>query len=183
MQTFLVKPAQLDSRRLNKQSVECYQISNVLLQKLGILPIKTKTDKYGKVKQVKAWHNHPAVLMWEGLEWPFRFYWQEIIMECERRRINTEKLSKHWLTFGDHLRRAKGLGTKGATFCNDSATIFTHQNNLYFKAPDLYPQYKYTLDFSQKRLPYLWWHNGRVDNPSLHTAITFYLKTNNVNLS
>jgi hypothetical protein len=58
MQTFLpsanatIAASMLDSKRLNKQILECYQILNVLSGK----------SKGG------GWRNHPAVLMWKGYE-------------------------------------------------------------------------------------------------------------------
>jgi len=60
----------LDSRRLNKQAVECVQILSNL--------------RYGG-----AWSNHPAVKMWKGSIWALEEYLSAIVDECRIRGIKT----------------------------------------------------------------------------------------------
>ena len=80
MQTFLpqsdyyVSAAILDSKRLNKQILECYQILNVLSGK----------------SPTGGWRNHPAVLMWKGFERGLWSYVQAMIAEAKSRGIKTE---------------------------------------------------------------------------------------------
>ena len=75
MQTFLPyanfgdSAAVLDSKRLGKQRVECFQILNILL---GLKPFS-------------RWKNHPAVLMWKGYENALKLYYNYIVKEWVRR--------------------------------------------------------------------------------------------------
>jgi len=64
----------LDSKRLNKQILECYQILNVLSGK----------------SPTGGWRNHPAVLMWKGYERGLWQYVQAMIREARNRGIRTE---------------------------------------------------------------------------------------------
>ena len=81
MQTFLphsnlILSAQaLDSKRLNKQILEAYQILNVLS---GNSP-------------TGGWRNHPAVLMWKGHEYSLRSYAYTMIGEARKRGIKVDK--------------------------------------------------------------------------------------------
>lgn len=77
MQTFILDKSftnsakLLDSVRLNKQSMECHQIYQVLLD------------------QSKAWANHPAVKMWNKNLVSFLSYCYSIAAECEFRGIKS----------------------------------------------------------------------------------------------
>ena len=81
MQTFLPSSNffevanMLDSKRLNKQILEGYQILNVLS---GQSP-------------TGAWRNHPAVKMWAGHELSLLTYIKVMIGEAKRRGIKTDK--------------------------------------------------------------------------------------------
>jgi hypothetical protein len=57
----------LDSKRLNKQILECSQIFKAL------------------TKQSIHWANHPTVLMWQSKEKPFLKYWHEMSFEYFKR--------------------------------------------------------------------------------------------------
>lgn len=80
MQTFLpssnftLVAQMLDSKRLNKQILEGYQILNVLS---GQSP-------------TGGWRNHPAVLMWKNHEGSLLTYIAEMIKEAKHRGINTQ---------------------------------------------------------------------------------------------
>ena len=84
MQTFLPSPNPvttarwLDSKRLNKQILECYQILNVLSGK----------------SPTGGWRNHPAVLMWKGYERGLWNYIQAMIQEAKNRGATTDFIDK-----------------------------------------------------------------------------------------
>lgn len=77
MQTFILdmdftKSAKLlDSARLNKQSMECHQIYQVLMG------------------QSQAWANHPVIKMWDKNVVSFLSYCYTIAIECDRRNIKS----------------------------------------------------------------------------------------------
>ena len=77
MQTFLPSTnfawaaQMLDSKRLNKQILEGYQILNVLS---GQSP-------------TGGWRNHPAVLMWKNHEGALLKYLDYMIIEAKQRNI------------------------------------------------------------------------------------------------
>lgn len=87
MQTFLphfdfsLCAQSLDSKRLNKQRVECKQIYNAL----------TNPDARG-------WVNHPAVRMWRGYERALLTYALAICVECDKRGIADNVHMKEWFT-------------------------------------------------------------------------------------
>lgn len=134
MQTFLpykdfVKSAQvLDSKRLNKQILEGYQILKVL----------NNPDPRA------AWRNHPAVKMWEGHEVALYLYIMAMAKEADLRGIKTDKNR-------DNIRVLKM-----ATFDNwgghwpkwflnketlDRLTE-SHRANLYRKDPEFYDNFR-----------------------------------------
>lgn len=137
MQTFLPHstPADcaeaLDSKRLNKQILEGYQILNVLS---GQSPSG-------------AWRNHPAVLMWKNAEWGLWNYIQACIVEANNRGIKTDK----------NVENLNTLKNKVSSSWSDAAPIFaktkeslnrviaTHRANLYTKDPIYYIKYKEAL--------------------------------------
>lgn len=86
MQTFLTHASFsetariLDSKRLNKQKVEAYQI---LLCNNRVLAHESLYGPYS-VPPV-AWRNHPAVLMWRYYDAALATYALKIIAECVRR--------------------------------------------------------------------------------------------------
>lgn len=77
MQTFLLdidfvtSATMLDSARLNKQSMECHQIYQVLLG------------------ESKAWAYHPVIKMWENNLVSFLSYCYSIVSECDKREIKS----------------------------------------------------------------------------------------------
>lgn len=134
MQTFLpyaeynLVAESLDSKRLNKQILECYQILNVL----------SNDDPHA------GWRNHPAVKMWRGREFALWDYVQNMIVEADDRGIKTDKNSDNlWV-----LRKAKGnRWGMGKPLWMSNKTIMervttTHKANLYKKAPEMYPQFR-----------------------------------------
>lgn len=130
MQTFLPykdfndSAKSLDSRRLNKQILESYQILKVL----------------SHLSETGGWRNHPAVKMWQGSESVLFMYTMAMIREADRRGIKTDKNRSNinlirsvsmqywgssmpeWYTNKEKLRRV----------------TTTHKANLYRKDPEFY---------------------------------------------
>lgn len=135
MQTFLpssnptTTARWLDSKRLNKQILECYQILNVLSGK----------------SPTGGWKNHPAVLMWKGYERGLWDYVQAMIREARQRGIRTENNEAN-------LNRLKNQcwdqwGENPPAFWNNTSEIMrlttTHKANLFDKDPVYYSRFGY----------------------------------------
>ncbi len=153
MQTFLPYASfqksakELDSKRLNKQILECYQILKVL----------SSDDPKA------AWRNHPAVKMWRGHEFALWNYVQAMIVEADDRGIKTDKNLSNLL----ELRKAKAdqWGSKNPEWMSDSVLMnyvtTTHKANLFLKDQVLYPQFEdaVTDEYNQPCCPdckYFW---------------------------
>lgn len=137
MQTFLpqsdyrVSAAMLDSKRLNKQILECYQILNVLSGK----------------SPTGGWRNHPAVLMWKGFERGLWAYVQAMVDEAKSRGIKTENNEIN-------LNKLKNLcwddwGNNIPDYFQDESKLLrivtTHRANLFKKDPLLYAPFQYAV--------------------------------------
>ena len=137
MQTFLPSSSftesarMLDSKRLNKQILECYQILNVLSGK----------------SPTGGWRNHPAVLMWKGYERGLWKYVQAMIFEARNRGIKTENNEAN-------LNRLKDLcwddwGNNAPSFWNDTTKLMrvvtTHKASLFNKDPFYYMKFQHAL--------------------------------------
>jgi hypothetical protein len=125
MQTFLPyedfdKTASvLDSKRLNKQILECYQILNVL---------NNPNPRAG-------WRNHPAVKMWRGHENALFDYTLAMIREADRRGIKTDKNKENLMNLRVATIANWGNGIP-AWFSDNSVmrrVTTTHRANLYRK--------------------------------------------------
>lgn len=135
MQTFLpsanaVTSARwLDSKRLNKQILECYQILNVLSGK----------------SPTGGWRNHPAVLMWKGYERGLWEYVQAMIREARQRGIRTENNEANLNRLKDQCW--DDWGNKAPSFWNDTnklmRVITTHKASLFDKDPLYYAKFGY----------------------------------------
>lgn len=153
MQTFLphkdfyAVAHDLDSKRLNKQILECYQILNVL----------------SNPSPTAGWRNHPAVKMWRGHEHGLYKYAMIMVSEADARSIKTENNVANLR----RLRSEHGNGWGNAMpqwYYNNQdmkRITATHKANLYKKAPELYPQYFVALqDENNKpccdRCQYFW---------------------------
>ena len=137
MQTFLpqidyyVSAKILDSKRLNKQILEGYQILNVLSG-------KSKTG---------GWRNHPAVLMWKGYEHGLWNYIDAMVYEAKYRGIKTENNERNlnnlkdlcWEDWGNEVPHY---------FQNNNILIkivTTHRANLFKKDPLFYAPFQYAV--------------------------------------
>lgn len=135
MQTFLphsnlILSAQaLDSKRLNKQILEAYQILNVLS---GNSP-------------TGGWKNHPAVLMWKGHEYSLRTYAYTMISEAKKRGIKTDKNQENISNL--EKRFGEDWGYKSPKWFGDNSKLMrittTHKANLFEKDPIYYAHFAY----------------------------------------
>jgi hypothetical protein len=125
MQTFLPykdfdKSAHaLDSRRLNKQILEGYQILKVL----------------NNPDPKAAWRNHPAVKMWRGFEVTLFDYILAMIREADRRGIKTDKNKDNLIQL--RVATIKNWGNGIPEWYNNKTIMkrvtTTHKANLYRK--------------------------------------------------
>jgi hypothetical protein len=135
MQTFLpsANPAtaarMLDSKRLNKQILECYQILNVLSGK----------------SPTGGWRNHPAVLMWKGYERGLWTYVQAMIIEAKYRGIKTENNEANLNRLKDQCWNQ--WGSNRPSFWTDNnklmRVVTTHKASLFDKDPMYYSKFSY----------------------------------------
>lgn len=108
MQTFLASTgsfkktaSKLDSKRLNKQALEAWQILMNLLE----------LDPQGNHRVSKSWANHPAVKMWRGYETSLYQYIQQMVIEWKSRGYNSTIGEKAQAT----MLRAQELGLVDST--------------------------------------------------------------------
>ena len=152
MQTFIVDKdfdivaQELDSRRLNKQILEGYQILKVL----------NNPDPRA------AWRNHPAVLMWKGHEHGLHTYIKSMIKEADKRGIKTDKNSSNIAELKSATVHNWGEGFP-AWYSSEKfiRIITTHKANLYKKDPEYYWQFQeYVYDENNKpccdKCQYFW---------------------------
>jgi hypothetical protein len=135
MQTFLpssnavVTASMLDSKRLNKQILECYQILNVLSGK----------------SPTGGWRNHPAVLMWKGFERGLWSYVQAMIHEARKRGIRTENNEANLNRLKDQCW--DDWGNNAPSFWYDKTKLMrvvtTHKASLFDKDPIYYAHFGY----------------------------------------
>lgn len=134
MQTFLpsrnfLECAQLlDSKRLNKQILEGYQILNVLS---GQSP-------------TGGWRNHPAVKMWRGHELSLHLYVKSMIHEAKHRGIKTDKNEENIQSLFDKVADSWGGGLPNWFFDQNKImrVITTHKANLFKKDPLYYAKFQ-----------------------------------------
>jgi hypothetical protein len=134
MQTFLPYKSftesakALDSKRLNKQVLEGYQILKVL----------NNPDPRA------AWRNHPAVKMWRGYEVALYHYIMAMIKEATMRGIKTDKNR-------DNVRELKmktfhNWGSRKPVWYQNGIKLDrlteSHRANLYRKDPEYYGRFR-----------------------------------------
>lgn len=138
MQTFLpyadfAKVAKtLDSKRLNKQILECYQVLNVL---------SNDDPKAG-------WRNHPAVKMWRGHEHGLYKYAMAMVSEANLRSIKTDKNVENLRNVRSRAGNRWGNAMPSWYYNQDlmKRITTTHKANLFKKQPEAYPQFISALD-------------------------------------
>jgi hypothetical protein len=148
MQTFLPSAdyeytAQtLDSKRLNKQILEGYQIMKVL----------------SGASESGAWRNHPAVLMWKDAEHSLMDYIDHMVYEADFRGIKTDKNVSNLKTlkqsFSHMWGKDKPIWQKPEHL---SRVVDSHKANLYRKDSVLYNQFNsYTAKPCCDKCLYYW---------------------------
>lgn len=119
----------LDSKRLNKQILEGYQILNVLS---GMSP-------------TGGWRNHPAVKMWKGHEKALHTYINAMILEAKTRGIKTDKNEENIINLYNKV--GDSWGESMPDWFYDEKKIMrivtTHKANLFDKDPMYYAQFGY----------------------------------------
>ena len=130
MQTFLPysdfheSAKALDSKRLNKQVLECYQILKVL----------SNPDPRA------GWRNHPAVKMWRGYEKSLWEYAMIMLREAANRGIKTDTNEKNLRSLW--REEVNNWGGEHPEWLNDDILVerltTTHKANLYKKDPVYY---------------------------------------------
>lgn len=138
MQTFLPSTnfawaaQMLDSKRLNKQILEGYQILNVLSNQ----------------SPTGGWRNHPAVLMWKNHEGVLLKYIGYMIHEAKQRGIQTTKNESNIKSLFDKVGNSWGK-TLPKWLNNDLTSmriVTTHRASLYNKDPLYYAKFQYALN-------------------------------------
>ena len=148
MQTFLPSAdydsvaKTLDSKRLNKQILEGYQIIKIL----------------SGASETGAWRNHPAVLMWKGSEAHLMDYIDHMVSEAKLRGIRTEKnvsnLNDLKIRFSKLWGRSKPVWQKPEHL---SRLVISHKANLYRKDSIYYEEFhSYTAKPCCDKCLYYW---------------------------
>lgn len=162
MQSFLTSPdsfvetsAQLDNKRLHKQTLEAWQC----------LLTNTKLDPEGNHRDPKGWYNHPVARMWRGyetllvsyisatyFEWRSRGFKSTLLEKTYRTydraveldRVSTELIIPDWMSDRDYYER----------LCS------THRTALLCKNYDWYKQFGWAEDPGEQppTYDYLWPH-------------------------
>ena len=139
----------LDSRRLNKQALEGWQILMTLLE----------LDPQGNHRTPKGWVNHPAVKMWRGHEMALYVYITAMVDEWKRRGYKS--------TIGDKAKatilRAIELGRVESPTINPSwisnqeqfkQIASSHRLALLNKDYDWYSQFGWPEDTGSRPATY-----------------------------
>lgn len=154
MQTFLTDiqfkncAAHLDSKRLQKQRVECFQIYNAVT---GIRFDSITDDIIGPAV---GWTNHPAVRMWKQYPHMLLLYSWYISEECNNRGI-ADNRGLQFFFERRMIRHPFVVPEWWADPVSRDKIIFTHRANLVRKSPTFYgplfpeitPVIAYTTDY------------------------------------
>lgn len=130
--TFNISAQMLDSKRLNKQILEGYQILNVL----------SNDDPHA------GWRNHPAVKMWRGSEHFLYSYVLAMVAEANKRGIKTDKNLENLTNLRNRMK--DNWGTNSPDWYHDEIIMrkitTTHRANLFVKDPERYYSFEYAVD-------------------------------------
>lgn len=126
---FIVSAKMLDSKRLNKQILEGYQILNVL----------------SEMSKGNGWKNHPAVKMWRGHEMTLLEYIKAMINEAKKRGIKTDKNEQNIISL--FFKASSKWGKESPSWMHDRSKLMriitTHKANLFDKDPVYYYNFNY----------------------------------------
>jgi hypothetical protein len=129
----------LDSKRLQKQLLECTMILNILYD----VPKKDGGKR-------TAWLTHPAVLQWKHWPGALARYFDAVADECDRRSIRTATLRE----------QMEGFTRKGKLpiWWGDEKVHSSHRSRLLQKDREHYKQFKWkearAKDLAEHRY---WW--------------------------
>lgn len=144
----------LDSRRLNKQALEGWQIMMTLLE----------LDPAGDHRPAKGWKNHPAVKMWRGHEYALNMYVQAMVLEWRSRGYKStigEKAQRTLETARDRelLDMTTCLMPKFIDYAEvREAVASSHRLALLHKDYDWYSQFNWLEDTGTRpeTYEYIW---------------------------
>lgn len=173
MQTFLPYPDYaesarcLDDRRLNKQTVEVYQILHALqqgpYQQLMELPDMSLTwcsceESYYKQllkgsRRLTPWYNHPATQMWLGYSDSLVVYGLRCCIEWKKRGKNSTMFNKIMSFTSETWKQTDLYVPPTPPFIGCEAFHDSHKSNLLRKSPTYYSQFGWTVP---NNLPYVW---------------------------
>ena len=162
MQSFLTSPysfeqtsAELDNKRLHKQTLEAWQC---------LLTI-TNLDPDGNHREPKGWSNHPVARMWRGYETALVSYISATYFEWRSRGYKSTLLEKTYRTYDKALslnRISPDLVLP--PWMTDTEYYLklcsTHRNALLSKHYDWYTQFKWPEDTGIRpdTYAYVWPH-------------------------
>lgn len=159
MQTFLTEPSLdfsttakvLDNKRLNKQSLEAWQI---MLTNLNL-------DPAGNFRQSKGWVNHPAVKMWKGYEVVLFDYISAMTAEWVSRGYRTSIFDKAKFTLSVAAEKNLVFHSDYPDWMLDDLyprLAKTHRIALLSKNYDWYRQFNWSEDsgVSPESYSYVW---------------------------
>ena len=131
----------LDNKRLNKQTVEGYQILRTLT---GVS---------------KGWRYHPATLMWRGYENELFNYVHVMCIQCLGRGFKNTIVSKLPIEFPAFIFTSP-YKEQYPNWWGDERVHKSHRESLYKKDPVFYGKYKWHEDFDSEinltKMSY-WW--------------------------
>lgn len=140
MQTFLPHPnysasaASIDTRRLQKQIVECQQLLNALLN-----------------PEAKGWRNHPAAIMWRGHEASLADYAEACYAEWKKRGYGPNH--KSILKIRELIAQHNLQDRQKPTWLGREDFHASHRGNLLRKDFEYYSAQGWTED---PNLEYIW---------------------------
>lgn len=144
MQTFLPyadfkeSAKHLDNKRLGKQRVENLTIMSIILG----------------VSKSKAWHNHPAVKMWNGYAWSLWEYHSAICSEWKRRGFKDTCFDKMFNMIKNSDRsNIKVNKDKHPDWIGSEEFHMSHRQALKYKKPEFYSKFWPNIE---SKLDYVW---------------------------
>lgn len=132
----------LDSKRLNKQIVECQQILNCLF---GFS---------------KGFRTHPAVKMWAGYEENLLGYMEILHVQYNKRRLDAGKdfrVHRSWMAVENYCGSRYGV----PSHLYDGRIIRSHRSQLLTKDYDYYRKFDWhrgdnAVPYGDNALEYVW---------------------------
>ncbi|WJZ48549.1 pyrimidine dimer DNA glycosylase [Actinomycetia phage DSL-LC01] len=162
MQSFLTSPysfeqtsAELDNKRLHKQTLEAWQC---------LLTI-TNLDPDGNHREPKGWSNHPVARMWRGYETALVSYISATYFEWRSRGYKSTLLEKTYRTYDQAVKLGRvSTDLVLPSWMTDAKYYLdlcsTHRTALLCKHYDWYKQFNWPEDTgtAPSTYTYLWPH-------------------------